>query len=297
MNKEVLWIITATHIISACIYTLFIFIGWSSLRKENILLIWFVPIFGPLSAFGAELAGKLAGEDVRPSEIESLTLSEDVYWKTIEKRDELHDIVPLEEALIVGDRITRKKIMLENLLEDPTKNLEILLLARENNDIDTAHYANTTIAKIQRDYQLKVQQLSVAHENDPNNIEILNAYIKTLGEFINSKLIDKFLLKRQRILYGNLLEIKLEVVPNDFDTLKRRVFNSIDLNDNAAAIEASEKLKLLYPHNEETWILVLRVCIATHDRYRLNETIDYIRRGKIEWTSAGKDMVSTWIAV
>jgi len=134
-----------------------------------------------------------SGMDTDP--IETLSLSEDIYWKSIKQRDEAQNIVPLEEALIINDRQTRKKLILEMLLDDPMKNIDILLLARENNDVDTAHYANTTIVKIQRGFQLQVQQLSVEHESDPGNIDLLNSYIETLGKFIESSLSEAFLLK------------------------------------------------------------------------------------------------------
>ena len=163
--------------------------------------------------------------------IETLSLTEDIYWKSIKKREQAQNIVPLEEALIVNDRQTRKKLIFETLLEDPMKNLDILLLARENNDADTAHYANTTIAKIQRDFQLKIQKLAFEYESDQDNVGLLNKYIETLRNFINSGLSESFLLIRQRIVLANLLERKISLEGWDRDTLLQKIMNSLELKD------------------------------------------------------------------
>ena len=161
------------HGFISVIYTSLILTNRSSLTRAYILIIVCIPIFGFLSALTAEVINHRYTSHKEPDSIETLSLSEEVYWKSIKKRDEAQNIVPLEEALIINDRQTRKKLILEMLLDDPVKNIDILLLARENNDVDTAHYANTTIAKIQRGFQLQVQQLSVEHESDPENISIL----------------------------------------------------------------------------------------------------------------------------
>jgi hypothetical protein len=297
MGFLLLKILIITHLVLVCIYATLIFTRRSTLTPANILPILCIPFFGIISAMAADLAFliKKPGDVTDP--IESLSLSEDIYWKSIKKREEAQNIVPLEEALIINDRFTRKKLILEMLLDDPMKNINILLLARENNDVDTAHYANTTIAKIQRDFQLQVQQLSFEHESNPGNIDLLNRYIETLGNFIDSGLSEAFLLKRQRIAFADLLEKKIDLVGWSKETLLKKIHNCLALKDINAAVGANEILKKNFPDDEQTWISALWISVAGHDAVRLEETIGEINRRKIDWSLSGKEQISTWVQV
>lgn len=298
MDYSLLNTLIVLHFASVGIYALLIITRRSSLSPANILPILCIPLFGIISAITADFVffnKKQNLEKIDP--IETLSLSEDIYWKSIKKREEAQNVVPLEEALIINDRRTRKNLIFETLLEDPMKNIDILLLARENNDVDTAHYANTTIAKIQRDFQLRVQKLSVNHEADPNDVELLNSYIETLGKFIDSGLSEAYLLKRQRIIYADLLDKKISLEGWDKDTLRKKIRNSLELKDINSAMEANETLKQSLPEDEQTWINALRISIAGHDAMRLKETLDEIHRRKIDWSLSGKEQISTWIEV
>jgi len=297
MDSILLNILAITHVFLASIYIMLILTRRSSLTTANIAPIIFIPFFGVLSALTAEVVNLTSKSGENSDPIETLSLSEDIYWKSIKQREEAQNIVPLEEALIINDRQTRKKLILEMLLDDPMKNINILLLARENNDVDTAHYANTTIAKIQRDFQLQVQRLSVEHESDSDNVDLLDRYIETLGKFIESGLSEAFLLNRQRIIFANLLEKKLGLIGWEKETLIKKIKNCLALKDIPAAVEANEILKTNLPDDEQTWISALQISVAGHDTVRLKEIINEISRRKIDWSLSGKEQISAWVQV
>ena len=297
MGFSLLNILIIIHFVIVAIYAVLIFTRRSILTPANILPILCIPFFGVLSALTADFVGITNQHIKDPDPIKTFSLSEDIYWKSIKKREEAQNIVPLEEALIINDRQTRKKLILEMLLDDPMKNINILLLARENNDVDTAHYANTTIAKIQRNFQLQVQQLSVEHEAEPDDIIVLDRYIEILGNFIESGLSEAFLLKRQRIAFADLLEKKISLDGWNKKTLLKKIRNCLALKDLNGAIQANEILKKNFPDDEQTWINALRISVDGHDAVLLEETIDEIKRRKISWSSTGKEQVSTWVQV
>jgi len=297
MGFSLLNILIIIHFVITAAYTVLIFTRRSALTPANIMPILCIPFFGVLSALAADLVFITNQYKEDPDPIETFSLSEDIYWKSIKKREEAQNIVPLEEALLINDRQTRKKLILEMLLDDPMKNINILLLARENNDVDTAHYANTTIAKIQRNFQLQVQQLSVEHEASPDDSSILNRYIEILGNFIESGLSEAFLLKRQRVAFADLLEKKISLDGWDKKTLLKKIHNCLALKDLNTAFESNEILKKNFPDDEQTWINALRISVAGHDAVRLEKTIDEINSRKISWSSSGKEQVNTWVQV
>lgn len=296
MEISLLHTILLIHLLVSAVYIVLIVKKVSSLTPASILPILCIPFFGAAAAAAADLVNKSTGrKEAEP--IETLSLSEDIYWKTIKKREEAQNIVPLEEALIINDRITRKKLVLEMLLDDPMKNIDILLLARENNDVDTAHYANTTIAKIQRDFQLQIQQMAVAYENDPKKTGILDKYIETMWRFIESGLSEAYLLRKQRIILSTLLDDKLARDSGDKETLYIKIQNSLALKEINEAMDAAAVLKESYPDDEQTWINALRVSVSAHDALQLEETVDAIKHRKIEWSPEDKNLINTWVKI
>ncbi len=285
------------HLIFSILYAFAILTKRSSLIPAFIAIIVFIPVFGLFSALVADLTNRFKDKMGDPGEIETVKLEKDIYWKTIRKQAQSENIVPLEEALIINDRQTRKKLVLEMLLDDPMKNIDILLLARENNDVDTAHYANTTIAKIQRDFQLQVQKLAAAHKLEPENSAILDKYIQTLSQFIESGLSEAYLLHRQRLILDALLDNKIELDGWSKNLLQMKIENALALKDITAAIESNQIMHAHFPTDEQTWINELQISVASHDAQRLDETIRKITQKDINWSPSGKQQVGIWIGV
>ena len=284
------------HLLVSALYALLIVTKRSSLTTANILPIVFIPLFGFFSALVADVVNfskkTSTAENLQPTEVK-----EDIYWRAIRNPKQSENIIPLEEALIINDRFTRKKLIMDMLLDDPTKNIDILLLARENNDVDTAHYANTTIAKIQRDFQLHVQELAAAHQSSPQDMKILDEYIDILSRFIESGLPEAYLLRRQRILLDELLDEKIDQQGWSRDSLQLKIHNCLCLNDLNGAIVANEILKTDYPNDEQTWINALQISVARHDSAMLEDILEQIDNRDIDWSISGREIVNTWIEV
>lgn len=282
------------HFILSAAIIFFILRNKSTLTPANILPCVIIPVFGPISAIVAEFTNRLIENDAEAIAKEFQSIGEDIYWKSLRQPEAEENIVPLEEALIINDRATRKQLVFDTLLEDPMRNIDILLLARENNDVDTAHYANTTIAKIQRDFQLQIQRLSVEYEKNPDNLELLNRYIQVLAQFIDSGLSEAFLLKKQRTTLAELLNKKINRANSDRNSLIMKIENSIELGTMDEANNALRVLMLEFPNDEQTWINALRISVASRDSVRLDQTLRMMQSREIAWTSEGKSAISLW---
>ena len=265
------------------------------LHITQILPMLFIPVFGPVSTLIAIITDKsfVHNTDAIISEFQGSV--EDPYWKTLRAPETKENIVPLEEALIINDRSIRKQLVFDTLLEDPLKNIDILLLARENNDVDTAHYANTTISKIQRDFQLQIQKLSAAVEKEPENLDLLDRYIHVLDQFINSGLSEAYLLRKQRIILFELLERRLKIAGLDKYFLDLKVQNSIALGEFNEASAANRIRKEKWPLDQQTWINELQICVDSRDPIRLKQTLAEAESADIHWTEEGRRKVALWL--
>jgi hypothetical protein len=288
-------IVLVFHLIFSFAYVIFIRSGRSHLRKEQILLIFFVPIFGPIAAIVIEILNVLGKQDSKPVGLEPLTLGDDILWVTLKSFHESGDIVPLEEAILINDVKVRRRFMLETLYTDPLKYLDILNIAKYNDDVETSHYATTTIAKAQKDFQLSIQKLAVAVENDPDNSELLDEYTETLDKYIESGLLEEHLLRNLRIVYSKALDKKMESTRKDKNTMIKKLRNCIKLSEYDSAFEIGDYLITNWQRDENSWIESIRVCVDGQDGERLKEILSKMRNQKINWTRDGKEQVKVWL--
>ncbi len=283
------------HLVLAIIYSALILIGRSNLRREFIFVILLIPYLGVLTGLAVELLVLSGEEGTRPIDMEPAQLEDDILWKSLKKVDEEGNLIPLEEALLINDYKTRRELILDTLYDDPMKYLDILLVARHNDDVETSHYATTVISNAQRNFQLNIQKLSYEVGQHPNNLELIDKYIDTLNGYIESGLLEEYLLKNQRITLSNVLDQKLAIVPQDKETLILKLRNHLALNEKFEAAEVVEQLKKYWPKDEQTWIEAIRVCVESHDREKLKEIVDEIEDREINWSFAGKQQVDQWV--
>jgi len=289
------FVVLILHILMALGYAVFIYYGKSRLRKEQILPVFFVPIFGPIMAIVIEMLDILDRQGTKPVELEPLSLGDDILWVTLKSFHEKGDIVPLEEAILINDVKVRRRYMLETLYTDPLKYLDILNIAKYNDDVETSHYATTTISKAQKDFQLSIQKLAVAVESNPNDLGVLDEYIETLEKYIESGLLEEHLLRNLRIVYSKVLDKKLENVNNDKNAMIKKLRNSIKLNEYNLAFEIGDYLIANSPEDETSWIESMRVCVDGRDGNRMQETLSKMRDARINWTRDGKEQVKVWL--
>ena len=283
------------HAILVVICLWLILMGRISLRKEYIIPMIVLPLVGPLMAAAVEFLYRSDKQGKTPLPIDLVTPEQDILWRSLKNFHENGDIVPLEEAILIDDVKTRRKLMLQTLYEDPLKYLDILMLAKNNEDVETAHYATTTISHTQRAFQLATQELSAAVKEQPEDIALLDQYIEALGKYVDSGLLEEHLLRNVRLVYSEALDKKLARVKNDKQTLIRKMRNSIDLHDYTSALSISDLLKEKWPEDEQTWIESLRVCVEGEDHLRLAQIVEEIKKSNINWTEHGKEQVRTWV--
>jgi hypothetical protein len=289
------FIIVLIHIVLILVYAVFILLGRSHLRKEHIVPLCLIPVVGILVAWTIEFMMVSDKQGHKRPDMERLALDDDILWATLRSSTENRDLVPLEEAVLINEVKVRRRSMLETLYADPFKYLDVLNVAKYNEDIETSHYATTTISKAQKDFQLAIQKRAAQVEHHPDDLAALEAYLDILQKYIHSGLLEEHLLRNLRIVYSKALDKKLAVAADDKYALIEKLRNAVELKDYASAFDTSRLLKTYWPEDEQTWVEALRVCIEGNDRLELKELIEEIERTEIVWTEQGREQISPWI--
>ena len=295
MKVEPEALVILIHIILVVVYAIIILLGRSQLRKEYIIPLCLIPIFGILFALTVELILLTGRQGIKKPDIEGQGLGDDILWVTLKSFHEKSDLVPLEEAVLIDEVNIRRKSMLETLYTDPSRYLGVLNTAKYSADIEISHYATTTIAKAQKEFQLAIQKNAVEMERHPSDAKVVDVYIDILGRYIQSGLLEEGLLRNIRMEYARALDKKLAIAQDDQEALVEKLRNAIELHDYNSASETSRLLRELWPTDEQTWIETLRVCVEGKDEVELRKTIDEIQRQDIIWTQQGREQIKPWM--
>lgn len=288
-------IIIVLHVLLILGYSIFVYLGKAHFRKEQLLPMLFMPVFGSFMAIITEVMVISKKQGSKPIELERLAFGEDILWVTLKSFDENKDVVPLEEAILINDVHVRRKFMLEMLYSDPLKYLDVLSVAKYNDDIETSHYATTTISKVQKDFQLSIQKLGVEIERNPKDQDILDLYIETLEKYIASGLLEEHLLRNLRLVLSGALERRLELGGVKKNTLLKKLENCIRLGEIDTAFEVAEYLTGEWEEDERVWISYLHACVDARDRRRLEEVMSKVPVSKINWTRDGRESIKFWM--
>ncbi|MEG0269592.1 MAG: hypothetical protein RR824_05650 [Clostridia bacterium] len=286
------WALLSTHLLFSLILVLRLLFGHTGMRLVHLSWALALPVFGPLaglcmasrSAFDqSELSGLLA----------KMNANEEKHIKLIRSQENYQDTVPLEEALLINDSSKRRTLMLSVLQEDSTRYLDLLMVARLNEDGETAHYAAATIMQIQRDLQLSLQRYEVQAQEQNQSIEQQLSYIELLSKYIDSGLLEGQLLVRKRMALNDALNKVLQQM-EDAELLAKLVRNYLALDLMQDARECSERLLANYPSDERAWLEALRVCAQTHDPQRLQRILKQMEGASIAWTTEGRETLKFW---
>jgi hypothetical protein len=221
---------------------------------------------------------------------------DDILWTSLRSFHEKSDLVPLEEAVLINDVKVRRKSMLETLYGDSSKYLDVLNIAKYNEDIETSHYATTTISKAQKDFQLSVQKHAIDVERHPDDPEILDIYLEILRKYIQSGLLEENLLRNLRLVYAKMLDHMLAMQEDNKNALIEKLRNSVELQDFTSAFNTGVLLKQYWPEDEQTWIELVRVYVEAKDSAKLKETIGEIQRKKIIWSEQARELLHPWMS-
>lgn len=291
-------IILILHLILAGVMVFFIITRKIELGTEYIPFIVCVPIIGEIAILCILNLKRRDKCGERCDEIIRVSVKNSAYLKTLKHDEYSTNIVPVEEAMLINDEKTRRRLMLDLLHRNPEQYIDVLMVAKNNEDAETVHYATSTIAKIQRDYQLSLQNLNVKITENPNDIELLTESANIMKAYIKSGILEGHLLKMQLAEYSILLKKILTIINfEDAEMLKESIKASLSQGNFIGALEDCKILVNRFTTDEDAWLLFLEVCVEAGDNsgFEIVKSEIIQRFNTIKWTIEGKESVKFWL--
>lgn len=221
---------------------------------------------------------------------------QEVRYQRIEgtENQESETAVPLEEALMINDTNTRRKLMLDILHKNPDEYIDLLQRTRTEGDVEITHYATTTMMKLQTEYEQKLQQLHNRRMLNPKNLSVLKAYEKELQKYINSGLITENILRMYRDTLKEILAALIRENPEH----KRYYFSQIDNLLELGRMEEAEQeiavTKEKWPQDERVYMAMVKFFFLQKDGEAIQNVLHIVEENHVYLSHKGKDWYRFW---
>ena len=289
MDDHAIRMILCIHLFCCGVYFLLSRLRHNRAKLVLLPMVLLIPVFGVICCKIAEMTrhNKRGAHDYSS---ESPVYRNGGYAKfDIDEADKPGAVVPLEEAILINDAQTRRKVMIDILHREPAQYLDLLKLARLNEDVEVTHYAATTIIEVQRGFELEIQNKSALVKRHPSDIALLDDYIDTLNRYLSSGLLEGHLLGKQRMLLMQLLHKRIELEPYDKETYFKIIENDSALHRYAGAEQAFQTLTQNWPEDENAWLAGIRIYMESNNKQQKADILGKIKMMPIKWSVKGKE--------
>lgn len=251
---------------------------------------WFIPSVWPKKLLinnGEQFAAYMnAQTDDIPIELSSSKMA-------IEKDRELA-VVSIEEALIISDFTTRRRIMLDLLKQDAMKYLDILKTAVLNDDTETSHYAVTAVIEVKRELSQLLQKLAVDFSQNQDDALVARTYAQVIKEYLRSGFLDQQSIKTYRMTYVQVLQ---KIIDNN-EATEDIFYEKIDMEIKLGELQSAEQTALLFkeqhPLSEKPYLQLLEIYCQLKSGSKFRVVLNDLKISPITLTNDGLVTVRYW---
>lgn len=286
------------HIVVCLLIGILLRNGIIKTRTQIYPTVVLVPVCGVLILIAEQLVNLRNKSGSREIGLEKLRIQEAKFKRIEVEQDEEEDmIVPLEEAIVVNDSKTRRKLMLDILHRNPEEHISLLQKARLADDTELTHYATTSMMEIQSSYEQNIRDLERDLKENPEREEIpgiLRKLRKELELYIESGLITGNILSIYQKKLGTVLNQLLEIEPQNKKYYLRRVENRIEQTELDKVPEELEEASSRWSEDEAVYRLWVKYYHAIGQGEKIQEVLTEIEEKKIYLSGEGKKWFAFW---
>lgn len=225
---------------------------------------------------------------------EDILIKGEVIFEKVNMRKEI-DVVAIEEALLVNDHATRRRIMIDVLKDDANRYMDVVKTAVENEDTETSHYAVSAIMEVKRKLAISIRQLSEEFARNPDDIMVACDYSDALKQIMDSGFMDEHTLRVYRNQYIEVLQTI--ILTKDGDTsheYEEKMRCEIESADYKAAEQTGFAYLHQYPDRENPYLQMIRLYYTIDSPVALERMIQYIKNSQVVLTNRGIKIVRYW---
>lgn len=281
-----------------------------------------LPLWGPACAAVAEL--HIRGGEKADEEPDSgrFGITDEVYRSIRMDKDDMSDVLPIEDVLESGAPVRRRGLLLSVLHEGPGPFVRPLQKAGVNDDTEVVHYAVTALVELRSQYSQRFGRMEALYRQNPSDAKVLEDYADLDEEYIRSGIPDDSERAERLAHCREMLEKLLNYIAwqetgrkglsasaagtsktgqymerNRKARLLKRLGNiCLEQGDTIAAEAAGQKLLGMIPDSEDGYMMMLRAKAAARDDRGVADVIGTLREKDIYLSPAAREQIAFWSA-
>ena len=212
---------------------------------------------------------------------------------SINAQEDLTDLISLEDALLLKEAATSRKLLLDIIGQGPEEFLDLLYLARLSDDTEVVHYATTVIAELSRQYDLQMMELEKDYLADPENPQLLDAYCHLLSDYLGKNLVTEQVAQLTREEYAGLLAKMVKEAPT-VENYIALIENDLELKRYQEVEKNLALAKKEWPRHEKIWLLQLHYYYQMKKGEKIGELVKSIKEENIYISAENRALVEFW---
>ncbi len=202
--------------------------------------------------------------------------------------------VPLEEAMIINDASTRRKLLMEVLQKDPSKHVELLMVASNSEDTELTHYATTTMMEVQTEFETSIKRLTDELDYTNHKDRVLVRLRQVLTEFIKSGLLTGTILRLYQTRLENVLQQLCKIYPEQKVYTMELASIYLDLGKTESVKEILDNISGKWPMDEDVFQLKVDYYAACGQGEKIQEVVQEMKEKGVYLSADGRQWMEFW---
>lgn len=214
-------------------------------------------------------------------------------FRSLDVRKE-SNLVPLEEALLVNDLSSRRRLMLDFLKDDPGAMMPLLEQAVSNEDTETSHYAVTAVVEIKRKLTLGIQHWSVRYGSGEHTPEVLTEYAEVIRQYMHSGFMDSPTRRSYLSTYASLLGELVAMNHATEEVFQAKIDSELQLHRHDEALRYQNLFHNQFPQSELPYLAALKLYYELQMKDAFFDTLQSLKQSPVKVSHTGLNVIRYW---
>jgi len=251
---------------------------------------WLFPVMLPKSWITNK--GQLFSEYMKQQD-ENIDIELLITHGKVNKEKELN-IIPIEDALVVNDYMTRRRVMIDVLKEDVMQYIEVIKRAVLNDDTETSHYAVSAVVEEKRKLSILLQEFSVKFDQHKEDSQVAKTYAQVLSKYIKSGFLDNQTLRKYKFMYIHTLNQIIVNGEDDMEIFEEKFITEMEMKEYIQAEQTCQQYLSKYPNEENPYLHFLNLYYTTRSIANMMKTLDDLKNSSVRLSNRALTIVRYW---
>jgi len=204
------------------------------------------------------------------------------------------NFVPIQDALLLNDNKTKRKLIIHSIKENSIQNPELLKEALLNEDSETSHYAASALLEMNRNLLNSMQECAAKLDLEPNHGDCLLLYCDTIKKYITQNSHDEAIKNKYLLIFADVLERILESNLFSEQHFEDKIECELELKNFEKAKFYSDQFIEVFPLAEKAYVSALKLYYKCNNLQEMRSILQRFKKQPIHLSPQSMGIIRYW---